>query len=57
MVYNITMFLRILFEVEEINLLGSPFSRGCPGVTYIIDNYGNETQKASLSTEDQKYFK
>ena len=57
MVYNIAMFLRILFEVEEMNLLGCPFSRGCPRVTYIIDNYGNETQKASLSTEDQKYFK
>lgn len=34
--------------------VGSPFSRGCPGVTYIIDNYGNETQKSSLSREDQK---
>ena len=34
--------------------VGCPFSRGCPGVTYIIDNYGNETQKASLSSEDQK---
>lgn len=34
--------------------VGSPFSRGCPGYTYIIDNYGNETQKSSLSREDQK---
>ena len=34
--------------------VGCPFSRGCPGVTYIIDDYGNEDQKASLSSEDQK---
>ena len=34
--------------------VGCPFSRGCPGVTYIIDNYGNERQQASLSQEDQK---
>ena len=34
--------------------VGCPFSRGCPGVTYIIDQYGNERQKASLSQEDLK---
>ena len=33
--------------------VGCPFSRGCPGITYIIDNYGNERQKGSLSKEDQ----
>ena len=34
--------------------VGCPYSRGCPGVTYIIDNYGNERKQASLSSEDQK---
>ena len=33
--------------------VGCPFSRGCPGITYIIDNSGNERQQASLSKEDQ----
>ena len=33
--------------------VGCPFSRGCPGITYIIDDYGNERQQASLSREDQ----
>ena len=32
--------------------VGCPFCRGCPGVTYLVDSYGNETQKASLSKED-----
>ena len=34
--------------------VGCPYSRGCPGVTYIIDNNGNERKQASLSSEDQK---
>ena len=34
--------------------VGCPFSRGCPGITYIIDNNGNKKEKASLSREDQK---
>ena len=34
--------------------VGCPYSRGCPGVTYIIDDYGNERKQASLSSEDQK---
>lgn len=34
--------------------VGCPYSRSCPGVTYTIDNYGNEKKKASLSREDQK---
>ena len=33
--------------------VGCPFSRGCPGITYIIDDNGNERQQASLSREDQ----
>ena len=33
--------------------VGCPFSRGCPGITYIIDNNGNEKQQASLTKEDQ----
>ena len=32
--------------------VGCPFCRGCPGVTYLVDSYGNETKKASLSKED-----
>ena len=34
--------------------VGCPFSRGCPGVTIIIDENGKERQQASLSREDQK---
>ena len=37
--------------------VGAPFCRGCPGVTFIIDNYGNERQQASLSKEDQDALK
>ena len=33
--------------------VGCPFSRGSPGVTYIIDEKGNERQQASLSREDK----
>ena len=33
--------------------VGCPYSRGCPGVTYLIDNNGNERQQASLSKEDK----
>ena len=34
--------------------VGCPYSRGCPGVTYLIDRYGNERKQASLSREDQQ---
>jgi hypothetical protein len=34
--------------------VGCPYSRGCPGVTYLIDRYGNEKKQASLSMEDQQ---
>ena len=34
--------------------VGSPFSRGCPGETHIIDQYGNERIQASLSKESQQ---
>ena len=34
--------------------VGCPFSRGCPGETHIIDEYGKEIIKASLSKEDQQ---
>ena len=37
--------------------VGCPYSRGCPGVTYIIDMNGNVRQQASLSREDQKALK
>ena len=37
--------------------VGCPFSRGCPGNTYLIDQYGNETIKASLSKEDLNTLK
>jgi hypothetical protein len=33
--------------------VGCPYSRGCPGETYIIDMNGNERKQASLSREDQ----
>ena len=32
--------------------VGCPFRRNSPGVTYVIDNNGNETVRASLSKED-----
>ena len=32
--------------------VGCPFCRGCPGNTYIIDQFGNQSIKASLSNED-----
>ena len=34
--------------------VGAPFCRDCPGITYLIDNYGNEKIQASLNREDQK---
>jgi hypothetical protein len=34
--------------------VGCPYSRGCPGITYLIDDNGNEKEQASLSKEDQK---
>ena len=34
--------------------VGCPYSRGCPGVTYLIDMNGNEKKQASLSREDQQ---
>ena len=37
--------------------VGCPYSRGCPGITYIIDNYGNQREQASLSREDQQALK
>ena len=37
--------------------VGCPYSRGCPGVTYLIDMKGNERQQASLSREDQQALK
>ena len=37
--------------------VGCPYCRGCPGVTYKIDDYGNEKKQASLSSEDQKALK
>ena len=37
--------------------VGCPFSRGCPGNTYLIDQFGNETIKASLSNEDLNTLK
>ena len=37
--------------------VGCPFSRGCPGNTYVIDQYGNETIKVSLSNEDLNSLK
>ena len=33
--------------------VGCPYSRGCPGETYIIDMNGNERKIVSLSREDQ----
>ena len=43
---------------EDINeSLGCPYSRECPGITYIIDNNGNEKQQASLSREDLETLK
>ena len=37
--------------------VGCPFSRGCPGNTYLIDRYGNENIKVSLSNEDLNTLK
>ena len=37
--------------------VGCPFSRGCPGETYIIDQYENEKIQASLSKESQQELK
>ena len=34
--------------------VGCPFCRGCPGVTYKIDNNGNEKKLAAISLEDKK---
>ena len=36
--------------------VGCPFSRDCPGITYKIDNEGNEKKQASLAKEDLTTF-
>ena len=36
--------------------VGCPFSRDCPGITYKIDDNGNETEQASLSKEELETF-
>jgi hypothetical protein len=33
--------------------VGCPFCRDCPGITYLIDNKGNEKIQASLTREDK----
>ncbi len=43
--YNIVMFQLILYEVGNESI-GCSQSRGCPVVTYIIDDYGNERKQA-----------
>ena len=36
--------------------VGCPYSRDCPGFTYIVDPQGNQTEKASLFEDDIQIF-
>ena len=36
--------------------VGCPYSRNCPGFTYIVDSQGNQREQASLFEEDFKYL-
>ena len=36
--------------------VGCPYSRECPGFTYIVDKEGNQKEKASLLAEDIQIF-